>query len=85
MDTFERIIKEIQQTTDELKQSNDAADQKERERHEREYQEEQEAVERAKLERTMKDCLNVGMRYPRVVRDYGNDRISVYVGDRKVT
>lgn len=73
MDTNEKlnvIINELQEARRELAEANDRA--------------EWEAEQREKLDRAMQINAHVWKNAPRVVRDYANDTISVYSGERMV-
>jgi hypothetical protein len=70
MNGFDVAIKEIQSATAELKEANDYA--------------EFLAEERAKFERQLQQTINTPSYHPRLVRDLINDKMAVYVDNRKV-
>jgi hypothetical protein len=70
MNGFDVAIKEIQAATAELKESNDQA--------------ELIAEERAKLQRQIDANTKLYSHAPRLTRDLINDKVAVYVGDKKV-
>jgi hypothetical protein len=69
MNGFDVAIKEIQAATAELKESNDYA--------------EFVAEERAKLQRQIDANTALYSHAPRLARDLINDKVAVYVGDKK--